>query len=500
MLTAVLVVAMCHASADHPGAVASAAADLLNPQKVPPFLRQEVRYLDFSDVPKEMLAKTVKVLCGHVNQLSRNALIKVPQMATPTLMRLYIRDYHWKKQVWESLKDSDPHFHVTLVLDPKKDNAWPGGVWAKEGKYYAPGAFRATSSAPGKKTVLAVQLHTPQEVISLVAGKITEAETSIGKLVEYTQSQVPIVDAVWFFQQTVTDIDRKPGYHDFLGFQDKKEFDALLGFQEAESRKFSDLWAEAVARSGVIAGKRARRIERFDKPGGSYWATKDSNLTKDRNNPLRVLDDALLFDAQEVFGPLANGMMAWGLFDSKGVRQDRAPDTIAGTKRGSANDTKILNCITCIECHFNAGVKDFSPWARTLFRKPKGLESADYDELLKLERRYLDPLVDGIEDTRRVYQRAIFRSTGFSPEEWSTEAYALWTWYVAAEVDLAWASRSLGVKPEAFQKALQEIKRKTGIIDPVLATFLEPPGESIAIDAWEEVFPIAQAYLRGFVP
>lgn len=437
---------------------------------------------------------------GHVNQLSRNARRIVPEMVNPTLMRLNIEDYYWRRAVWEKLADADPYFHVTLVKEEKTESDWPGGVWHEDGRYYPPGAFKIIRTKRQEKRVGAVQLHSTQEYHLLVAGKIKESDTAIGQLLYHTQSQAPILDAVWFYQQTVTDINRTPGYHDFLAFDNQDEFEDLLGFKEQQILKFSDLLREAVSRSEVVSGKRPRRIEVFDKPKGHLFRTLDSNVTRDRNNPLRVLDGKLLFDATEQFGELPNGMLAWGLFNNKRVRQDRAPDTIAGTKTGAANTTMILNAIECIHCHNDAGVKDFRPWFRTLFQNPRGLESPDYEEFRKLSRQYLETLDDAAADTRRNYARAIQLTTGFTPKEWAAESYDLWRWYIGAEVDVFWAARSLGVSVEDFQEALAAIKKKTGQIDPVLATFLRPPGESISIESWEEVFPIAQAYLRGISP
>ena len=497
MLTlALLGLAFCPA-ADHPGAIRDAAADLLDPKAVPPFLREYARYLDFSDYPEADRPMAVAVLKGHVNALSRNARIIAPVMVTPTLMRLYFRDYQWKREVWESLKDSDPYFHTVVVRNAGYESPWPGGIWPEDGRYYAPGAFVTVTTKKSRKIVSAVQTLTPAEAVAVAAGKLKLAETSIGKLIEGTQSEAPIVDAIWFFQQTAADFGRKPGYHDFLGYDSKKEFDAVVGFKEQDSREFSDLWAAAVARSGVLAGRNPRRIEVYDKVGGKYWITKDSSRAVDRKNPLRVIDDNLDFDAQEAISNLPNGMMATGLFNSKGVRQDNAPDAVVGWKGGANNDTKLHNYISCVACHENAGIKDFDEWFRRTFAPPRAWRVPTMTNSLKLSRRYLTQLSPGVRVTRTAYAEAVWEATGLKPSEWSEQNLALWKYYLGAEVDLAWAARSLGTTPQGLQTRLAEIKRTTGQIDPVLQTFLEPPGPTIDITAWEEAFPLAQAYLRG---
>jgi hypothetical protein len=500
MYTLLVVLTSLTPSADHAGAVANAAADLCDGAKVPPFLRQDTRYFDFSDISPAQLEGRIRVFAGHVNQISRNAEIILPVRVTKTLVRVYIRDYGWRRETFESLKDVDPYMHTTLVGTAKRGMCWPGGVWPADGKYYPPGAFHTECQEGYTKRVGAVQLHSAQEVASLVAGKMRESDTAIGKLIEGTQSQVPILDAAWFFQQTVADFNRKPGYSDFLAFKDQKEFEKLLGFDEKGSRKFNGLWREAVGRSKVLRGGGARRIEVFSKPNGAIFRTKDSNRKADKRNPLRVVDDQLEFDATEQLGPLPNGMMGWGLFNSAGVKQDRAPDAVVGHQDGAANETVLHVCISCIECHTNAGVKEYQPWFRTLFTDPRGLESPDYDQTLLLRREYLTSLDDNAEDTRRIYTRAIFRATGLTAQQWSKEAWGWWKERAETVVDVQYAARSLGTSVALFQASLRHIKARTGIIDPVLATFLQPPALPIDLESWEEVFPIAHAYLRGFVP
>jgi len=500
MFTGLLLLAGLGLGADHPQAVFHAAVDISDPRRVPVFLRRDARYFDFSDLPEEMLEPAIKVFAGHVNELSRNAIIKIPARVTRTLVRVYLSDYHWKREVFESLKDVDPYFHTTVYKTVNAGDKWPGGLWPPDGKYYPASDEVMQQKMRVKKTVGAVQLHSQPELIGLASGEMKEEDTAIGTLILLTDSAVPILDAVWFFQQTAADLNRKPGYHDFLKFNNQSEFEALLGFNEKESRKFSDLYREAVARSKVITGKRARRIEIFDKPGGYYWRTKDSQVTRDKNNPLRVVNDDLAFDASMAFGPLPNGMMGWGLFNSAGVRQDRAPDVVAGTQRSGANNTMIFAPVDCIECHTESGVYSIRSHFRTLFKHPKGLESADHEEYLRLERQYLRPLEDVVHDSRTTSARAIFKCTGFKPEQWSTEYVKLWNWYIGAKVDRKWAARSLGTCPGFMQEAFARIKATTGYIDPVGAVFLEPESDPIAIDAWEEFFPIGQAYLRGVSP
>lgn len=500
VLLAALAVGVVCPGSDHANAVQAARRDVLNPESVPPFLQEKVRYLDFSDVPWVRLGNARKVLAGHVNQLSRNPQLRIPVMVTPTLMRIVLDDYKWKREVWEQLADSEPYLHTTLVKGSKEEFPWPGGVWHEDGKYYPPGAFQCERVLKADKRVGAIQLHTLEEYNALVAGKIKESDTAIGQLIAATNSRVPIVDAIWFFQQTITDLDRKPGYHDFLGFNDQDEYEKLLGFNEKQILEFSDLLREAVARSEVVSGKRPRRFEILDKPKGHLFRTLDSFITRDKNNPLRVNDGTLRFDASEQFGNLANGFLAWGLFDNKRVRQDRAPDRAAGTKKGAANVTMILNAVECIHCHDNAGVKDFQPYFRTLFQSPRGLQAPTYEDFLRQSRQYLETLDDAVDTTRRLNARAIQLTTGYTPQEWSYEVYDLWRYYIEAEVDVYWAARSLGVSVDQFQDSLAAMQRKRGYIDPVLATFLRPPAKPLAIETWEEVYPIAQSYLRGISP
>src|SRR5262249_8535574 len=145
--------------------------------------------------------------------------------------------------------------------------------------------------------------------------------------------------------QTVIQNERAPGpgYYDFLGVKDEKSFHQLIGFDEQLFKekfpKFLIEMREAVGRSGVA--DQSRRIAAFDKLQGRLWATYDNTKATGNRNPLEVPDAGFAYDATEQFGHLANGMWAMGLFDSKGGRQNSAPDFVGHDRTSPNNRARI---------------------------------------------------------------------------------------------------------------------------------------------------------------
>lgn len=463
-------------------AVAVAAADL---RRLPPALQVTTRFLSLHAIPVADREKAVRVLSFHCNGLSRESDIVPPALVGNLVLRVSLADYDWPAEVWEKL--FDPCFHVKIepqIVHATRAVPWPGGTWPGDGKHYAAGSFtyHPKVAGAGRATALAPWLP------------LAEA----ADLVNLTQSQSPIVRADWFLWQTAIQADRTPGYYDFIGVKDKKDFDKLVGFDAKlakDARRVELL--EAVATSTVTL--QPRRIGIFPAISGNYFQTFDSRQAVDEHNPLRILNGGFKFDAQEVFGHLPNGLMAWGLFDDKGVRQDAAPDFIASDSTAHGTDRRVHSGLSCIRCHLpNAGIQPVDGWARNLFTGGIKLQSPDYDKLRDLRQKYLRDLEGPMEDSRRTYTRSILQACGMKPPELGA-AYGKMFADHDAPVTLARAARDAGVEPQRLENALALYVKTTGALDTVAAAFISKRKGGIRPEQYFETIPTIQLALRGYL-
>lgn len=458
-----------------------------------------VRYLDLAPIPPAEREGAYLVLCGHLQHLSRASDITRPVIVAGTtgaLLRLDLGDYAADAKdlarlvkVWEQLADADPYYHQKVALAVQEDYVWPGGVSPKDGKYYPPGTKYSvpTGHAAGTKTVLAPWL-VPTE----------KHKAGLAKLVALTYTTVPIVRGDWFHNQTAADVDRKPGYHDFLGFKDQKTFEQIIGFDAKLFAGFGVEVRASVGLSGVSLQPRA--LARLGALGGGYWKTFDFKRAVGGNDPLVVLgrDIEKGFDATEVLAPLPNGFIAWGLFNRGGVRQDTAPDFVASDGMSKSNDRRVHNNASCVRCHFEGLHKPVDDWTRDLLNPPPGLSVLGYDyQALKLLRQQytkkLDPL---LAKDRDATSAAILEATGWTAQRYSQQYAAFWERYEDAKVDLAWAERSLGV-PAATVKAAVHKAVSVGKGDLVLS-FLLKAGKAVPIRVWEEKYAALQEIIQAY--
>lgn len=467
-----------------------------------PEIAQDTRYLWLPNLPKEVSTPFRVILNAHCNQLSNQALLEPLREVKESgrqVLAVYLPNYGWKAETWDQFSENEPYFYTTLELieqDVYERQYWQGGY--ENGQYYAPGWYRIRKAGGKKKRrVLSPWL------VSSPGGK--QAVEGLSRL---TYAQVPIVNAVYFFQSTATSGDgRKPDYYDFLGVKDEKSFQELLGVQLERDRKWAEPLLEAVGRSGITQEPRA--IERLEKIGGAYWRSHDviKGTAKDLKNALRVYGTndkgELIFkaDATEQYGHLPNGLWAFGLFNAKGEKQASAPDTIASSSVEILhNDHRVLVGPSCIGCHTNGGLQDIKGWARSNLSLPNlsllygDREGKKYDpkDFIKLRQQYGRKLEPYIENDRKRYSAALLEITLLKPEEYAKEYISAWKFCADSEVGLNWASRELGCTEEQLKKAIQyQVDLKKA--DPVLAPLIE--GNLIGLTQWYELYPLAQQYL-----
>lgn len=492
-------------------AVLQAWADV---QTLPPEVQEYTRYLTCFNEPEKDRPVTARVLNGHVNGLSRASDLPQALVVPDTcgsLLRVNLLDYEIDVKVWEQLADADPYFHVRVIKEVVEKTYTPRRTWQVNGQWYTThqgyqvpryrwdsrngqwldqyGDYEETTKKARKKVgALAPDLSDTPATKAALAG-----------LVAATQSKTPLLRADWFFNQTAAQVDRKPGYYDFLGIKDRETFQALGGFDAKRKRRKVEL-REAVADSSVTLQPRA--ISRWDADeGGAYWFTDDFRKAVDKKNPLRVLgreiDDQA--DAHEEYISLPNFLWATGLFSGKGERQDSAPDFIASDGRSGSNDRRVHVNVGCLRCHQNGGLQDIDGWVRNLFQPPLAVQSPDYKALRVLQQQYLRRLEPYLERDRARYAEAVLECTGWTAKEYAAKYASYWERYEDAKVDAAWVARDLGVTEDCFLRAL-DAAVKANQADPVLSVFLlrGPRRRTLLVRQYEEVYPFAQAVLKGF--
>lgn len=500
-------------------AVTLALADV---RRQPETGRKYLRYLWVGHIPATERQEVWQVLCGHVNSLSRMPRIAhpvivldtgheragLPTVANPlrpamakeewpraTLLRLDITEYRWDATVWEQLAGADFHFHARLV----KEVTVTETVMQEYGYWRMISTQRQVTSEYAKANPKVCEwIRTEdrpvkkemkkQEVVTAHAPWLPAA--TITALATETHSDVPILLADFFLWQTAIMSARKPGYADFLGFKDKKTFDALVGFDQAKAEVFTFELLAAVADSGV--SEQPRRIARFDKIGGAYWITFDSKLARGKSNPLENIDRKdFAFDASEVIAHLPNGWMACGLFDNKGVRQDSAPDFVGHDKTTTSNNGRIENALSCYRCHQKGMLQDIDDWQRNLYQPPISLSGPDKEKIIEAQQLWLRSLIPALKADRDRYEAAVLEATGLDSGKYSAALRNRWMIYADAPtaVDRERAAREVGVSEAELTEALTAFHASPFQPVKTTAVYTLPPARRrrIPIDQYHEL-------------
>ena len=455
------------------------------------------RWISLWNLPTEKLAELFRrVQTVHVNELSRESLIVPPVLVSGHLLRLYLDDYRIDPNVWEQLADAqpvgEPLFHIPAEVEEVSEVLEDTEPYiGKDGKLYK---GKWVKKKTGKKKI--------SSALAPWLAETKEGAEAVATLVKLTQSQAPVVSADWFLYQTAIQVDRVPGYYDFLGIKDEKTFQQLVGF--VDNKKLVDPGFLQSLRSAVGVDLevtlQARRLEQHRAVGGGYWRSRDVRLANNKSNPLRVLDDALVFDASEQFGGLPNELWATGIFNQQGVRQDSAPDFIASDKESTSRDARVHVCKSCNVCHANGGLKAIDDWIRNVEDSPPNqLQALDKRQLLDLKQQYTRSLEDALNPDRARADRAVGRCVeGWKWKDWAKALEQAWEWAVDTPVDIKRAARDCGTTPEELRKGLEKYKEETKFIDPVLSAFTRPKPARMQVEIWWEAIPLAQFNRRGF--
>lgn len=356
---------------------------------------------------------------------------------------------------------------------------------------------------------------------------------AVKDLVDITQSRMPMVRGEWFFNQISIQQDRQPGYYDFLGVKNEKDFDELVGFDAKILKTFPKEYREATPKkAGFSPTHQPRRIDVAWTVGGPYWRTSDNRRAVDERDPLRVLDTGYKYEARESLGHLPSGLLAAGLFGGnldfdtevlkkdvakktvEGARADIAPDFIASDRFAPDTDKRIHVGMSCWRCH-DTGIHDLAGFNRTTFQAPFGLQFTDPVEYKRLTRLYMTELESSINLSRSIYANAVMRSTrlmtlnaqgkpletikGLTPTQESALQGDKWQRYENAVVDRKWAAKDLGVTEGQLVAGITNNLRTVGNQDPLLTNFIA--GDlPLTIRQWEELHPLAKVVMLGIAP
>lgn len=449
LLAAVLVLLLASAlHADWNEAYAAVVTDLA---RLPPEEQLYAIYFWAGDVAEADRIDRIKTLSGAVNALSREPVISVPVPVAKdySLVRASAKRYAWSFSVLKQLIEAEPYGARSIEVDV----LWPGGVWPADGKNYARGSFTAHRA-------------------------------------------VPVVGLRWFVWQTLQQADRKPGYYDFLDLRDRKDMDALSGFDakvNAAARRSEYL--DTVAHSGVSAQPRRVVIEPVAE--GRRYGTEDVDLGVADKNFLSIPDRKLSkHDAEEWIFFLPNDLLGFFLNDAQGKRQDSAPDFIGGRRGSPSNDLRIHNPWACYDCHYGGdpggsrGLITFEPYFRRLQAARAPIMSPAYGILAGIEQAYVRAFDAALERDRGRHEEAVRQATGFAADVWAKKLRAVAEDYDqgATPAEAAWY---LGCSAAELVDGLKDYAAKTGQLNPTLGLWLI--GQKIPRHQYHEVFPILRA-------
>jgi hypothetical protein len=415
---------------------------LTHARTLPADVARTQRYLSLHNVPPADRDEATRVLAFHLNGFGREPDLVPLTKAGADVLTWNLRDFGVDRFVYGRLGQKDPYFHVTLDV-------------------------------AGRRTV--------------AAAPWLDAK-AIGELIRLTQSESPVLRADWFFVQTAVQADRgDTGYYDFLGVGKLlADFDRLVGLDRKEAERLRLEQAAVVVRSGV--GLNNRQVHRLQALTGGYWITLDPKANVGERNAIRQLDKTFVFDAQEVYGTLPNGLFAYFLADAAGNRADTAPDFIASDRQSTGNDARVHVARSCVVCHAE-GLRPIDDYMRRVYRPPLGLTSPDYDTSRRLRQLYLSDLQEKHDADVSRFARALRRLNGLTPPE-NARAYGrFWDRYQEAGRTIDDLAREVGETPVRLRARLQEAG-KAGGLDPILAGLLADPPEPLRAEHVEEVFPL----------
>lgn len=446
------------------------------------------------------------------------------------------------QEQWERLGAQEPYWHGEN-LEPVETEEYETvtveyGYWTDAAGQNYTGRKRA----PGDKwTTTRKENEKKRKVAKNVRGFFVRTEEGKKAFLEIQKrmvdprsgsygTDVPVVDADWFWGQTTIDYKRDPGYRKFVGFENRAQFEKIIGLVR-DPKVINETFLQEVRAvvskgSRVVTPQTMRRIVTLRTVAGDAWFTLDANQEAAKNkakaNPAINLGDGYEHQAEEWLSPNALGFIAKALFNAEGAAQDFAPPEIASDDSGSSTDKRVHNGL-CLRCHVS--YQPITDWARGtaqanrnfLAIKDRGKYSDD--ELFLIRQQYVKRLEPILERSRARYAEALLEVTGWTPAEYSDAIGSTWKKHVEGDVGVEYAARRLGTTTEQFQAMLTakplsdkmkaegktEAEIRTAVLvvtqrmDPMLSAFRPDAKEELSAVVWQQTFQRAADVVSGVV-
>lgn len=404
------------------------------------------RYVSFYATPAEERADAEKVLSFVLNTVSRSARIIVPQrLPGSECVVINLAQYGIPVEVWESMLDTEFVWHLTTeILDPatgkkRKVLTDAGHLDLKEAE-----ALRKTTGSGGalvRGDWLCVKLTTPPHY--------------------YNAAGIPATLDGWY---------------------------KALGADPAAIVALKANRGANIIQSGVT--KKVRRVSRWQGPIGAVWQTYDVFGDDARKDVLRNPTFQVEYDAGEHIAAKPNALHLFGLYDSKGNRQDTVPDKIAKDDSDPHGDGVLIAGVSCVRCHVEDGLRPFPNDQRSLDLKGVKIladASQPQDDLAafygldgsgKLDRQ--------LARDREDYAAAVKQATGMTSKELAEAFARVFRQYEYELVTTDSAKRELGVE------SLEPLKATGDIYLMALAN-----GRGIPRRSWEQSYNSAALAVKG---
>jgi hypothetical protein len=503
-----------------------AAADLA---ATDPAMRPNIRYLSLYNVPPELRQRMGAIVSFVCNSLGTRKRFYIPYFvanSNQTVIRLNITDYEWDGKSWDKLASEgsgarpfpEPYFHT--FLEQSSDNIKIDDILSDEevargntivvvknnaGLFLPKTSNAFTTVRKGTKftaldaregfvlvnlngrnlwiaaqDVKKVEATTAQDLNKrrVFAGAPWVNRDALAYLIQWTQSESPILRADWF----VTNVTVPPAYYNFLRLgNDIKDFQKLIFANEELAIKARSQQKGVVISSTVARNNRTlTRSPTFTR---YYWQSHDTLTSRDdRQYVQNLLNEK--FDATEDIGSLPNGLQAYFLTDGKGKRLDKADTDIAIDN--TAVDRTVRTGRSCIICHA-AGINPIDDEVRSLTRKLKDQESVrllivNEAQAYKINDLFDTNLDDQIIEDQMFYKSAVGRVTGMKPDLAIKEYASIWDRYAEKLLDKEDVAREVGVSVTMLEKYIRMSS------DNVVLGLIKSPARPVRRDQWEQSF------------
>ena len=428
----------------------------------------------------------------HVNLISREAAFAYPTQVAQGLWRVDLREYQWLRETWEKLANIDPYFHRKQVVETIREETYEQGY----GYTDSAGQWHRTEV---RQEIRKVKERTVKSVLFAPL-----AASQLAGLALLTNSQAPIVRADWFLVQgarqvSLTNRQTGAGYYDWLGLKTIQDYFDLVGLNVKTSDRIESVIRAVVGESKVAAQN--RQIVRRGAQSGGEWQTLEVADQSGRGVAIQELRDGeLVFNAQERYGFLPNGLMVTFLANNLDVRQDSVPDDIAGDRSALnvSNDTRVHINLACMRCHAGEVLKPIGEDVRTIYTGRLQTVTQSKAVALELQRQYGANLDRALALDRSLCQHALTEVTGGKKPQEAATAYATaFNNYAYRRVTGAMFAAELGVQLPQLEKALRDAATRLGRGDFRTDALLTPvPGTMPRLNV-EDSFSDTQDLLYG---